>query len=193
MSHYFIEDTRLPHDPRTITYRFADNRYVFTTDAGVFSKDQVDHASDLLIRNLPALQGSLLDLGCGYGCIGIVLAKAYGLVLTQADVNPAAVRLAAANCALNQVVSTTLVSDGFANIPGRFDTITLNPPIHAGKGTIYSLYEDARTHLHDNGVLYVVIHKKHGADSTLSKLSALYRRCEVIYRKKGIFILSCAG
>ena len=72
MSHYFIEDRSLKHDIKKIYYNFANNRFVFTTDAGVFSKDKVD-CNRYSIKNYSPLSGTLLDMGCGYGCIGIVL------------------------------------------------------------------------------------------------------------------------
>ncbi len=101
MSHYFIEDKNLKHELATVAYYFKENKFTFTTDAGLFSKDHIDPATEILLNTIPPLSGSLLDLGCGYGVIGIVLAKTYGLKLTQADVNGAAVALTMKNAKAN--------------------------------------------------------------------------------------------
>ncbi|MGI6166824.1 MAG: class I SAM-dependent methyltransferase [Eubacteriales bacterium] len=191
MSHYFIEDKSLPHRPRYVTYRFAGIDFVFETDSGIFSKDHIDPASDILIRALPPLSDSLLDLGCGYGCIGIVLAKAYSLKLTQSDINEAALRLARKNCEAAGVESVIIKSDCFENIPGSFDTITLNPPIHAGKAVVFRMFEESAEHLSEGGRLFVVTMKQHGAGSSQKKLFEVFGNCETIYKKKGYFVFCC--
>ena len=163
--------------------------YVFTADTGVFSARKMDTGTDILLRNIPALKGSLLDMGCGCGCIGIVLAKAYGLDLTQADINPRAVRLTIENAAKNGVVSRVVQSDLFSKIQEDFDTVVINPPIHAGKNVIFSMYEGSYKHLKPGGKLYIVILKKHGAESSIKHLAKTFGNCQVLYKKKGCYIL----
>lgn len=192
MSHYFIEDNSLKHDIKKIDYHFADNKYVFTTDSGLFSKDHVDHATDILLRTIPTLSGSLLDMGCGYGCIGIVLAKTYSLQLTQVDVNQLAVNMTKRNCLDNGVTSVVMKSYCFENVVGTFDTIVINPPIHAGKATTYKMYEDSFLHLNTAGKLYIVTLKKHGAESTYDKLKNTFGNCETLYKKKGYYVFCCS-
>jgi len=191
MSHYFIEDKNLKHDISTVDYYFKDKKFVFTTDAGLFSKGHIDPATEILLNALPPLSGSLLDLGCGYGVIGIVLAKTYGLKLTQADVNGAAIDLTIQNAKANGVTSEAVTSDCFDSIQGSFDTITLNPPIHAGKAVTYRMYEESIARLKTGGEFYVVTFKKHGAESTEVKLKSVYGNCETIYKKKGVYVFVC--
>lgn len=191
MSHYFIEDKNLKHDTLTVDYYFKDKKFTFTTDAGLFSRDHIDPATEILLNALPPLSGSLLDLGCGYGVIGIALTKTYGLKLTQADVNGAAVELTIKNAEANGVTSEAVTSDCFDNISGAFDTITLNPPIHAGKAVTYRMYEESINHLNCGGRFYVVTFKKHGAESTEVKLKSVYDNCETIYKKKGVYVFVC--
>jgi 16S rRNA (guanine1207-N2)-methyltransferase len=193
MSHYFIEDKTLRPDIEEFTYYYKALRFRFVTDSGVFSKGRVDAATDLLLSSLPPLKGTLLDLGCGYGCIGIVLARAYGLDVTQSDINPTAIRLTEQNCRINGVTTRILLSDCYENIPERFDTIAINPPIHAGKDVTYKMYAEAPAHLNKGGRLYVVILKKHGAESTIRKLTEVFGNCDLIYKKKGYYVLSCAS
>ncbi|MDR1590277.1 MAG: methyltransferase [Oscillospiraceae bacterium] len=191
MGHYFTDDDSLKKEINKLTYHFAGVDYSFMTGAGVFSKNRVDPASEILIKTVPALSGSLLDMGCGYGCIGIVLAKTYALRLTLADVNPRAARFAALNSEANGVVSDVVVSNRFDAVTGRFDTIVINPPIHAGKAATYGMYEDSLPRLGEGGRLFVVTLKKHGAESTRDKLADVFGNCATLYRKKGCFVFCC--
>ncbi len=191
MSHYFIEDDTLKDDIKKIVYHFADNKFEFTTNSGLFSKDHIDPATDILLNTIPPLSGSLLDMGCGYGCIGITLAKTYSLQLTQADVNQLAVDITKNNCLDNDVNSTVIKSNCFDSVSGSFDTITINPPIHAGKSITYKMYEDSLLHLNNGGKLYIVTLKKHGAESTFAKLKSLFGNCETLYKKKGYYVFCC--
>jgi len=191
MEHYFKENEKIKHEIKTIEYYFFNRVYKFTTDAGIFSHEHIDPATDILLRTIPSLSGSLLDMGCGYGCIGIVLEGAYNLTLTQADINLAAVNLTKQNCKDNDIESNVIISDGFENIFDSFDTIVINPPIHAGKNVTYSMYECSFEHLNDGGSLYIVTLKKHGAESTEKKLLEIFGNCETIYKKKGYFVFKC--
>lgn len=191
MSHYFIPDDNLQANIKKITYLYKNINFTFTTNSGLFSKDHVDEATSLLINNIPPLTGSLLDMGCGYGCIGIILGKTYSLDVTQCDVNPHAINLTKLNCRENDFESDAIISDCFENITDKFDTITLNPPIHAGKAVTYKMYEQSIDHLNDNGYLYVVTLKKHGAESTIKKLTEIFGNCDIVYKKKGYYVLKC--
>lgn len=196
MSHYFIDDNTLNREIRYIDYVFAsgNTRFKFAVTDGVFSKNHVDYATDILLNAISEIpkNGSILDMGCGYGVIGIVLAKTYLLKLTQTDINRAAVDLTRRNCKYNNVNSEVFISDCFENITGKFDCIVINPPIHAGKSVTYRMYEDSVKYLYDGGKLYVVTFKKHGGESTLAKLKDVYGgHVNVIYKKKGIFVFEC--
>lgn len=191
MSHYFEYDDNLGHDKRKIECSYGGVDFSFTTDIGVFSREHMDPATDILLRTIPPLSGSLLDLGCGWGCIGIILAKLYSLKLTQSDINPRALELTRQNCGANGVRSEVVCSDCFDNIPGSFDAITLNPPIHAGKSVTYRMFEEAAGHIVAGGRLFVVTLKKHGAESTEKKLREVFGGCETLYRKKGYYVFSC--
>ncbi|MFI3206808.1 MAG: methyltransferase [Clostridia bacterium] len=191
MSHYFIQDETLQSQKKEITYYYYSHKLDFTTDVGVFSKDHVDPATDILLRNIPPIKGSLLDLGCGYGVIGISLFKQFGIELTQSDVNQTALDLTKENCEKNGVNSKIIKSYCFNEIGESFDTITLNPPIHAGKVVTYQMYEEAFAHLNKGGKLFVVTLKKHGAETTITKLKETFGNCETIYKKKAYYVLSC--
>lgn len=189
MSHYFIDDGNLKEDEKVFYYYFNNIEFRFTSNSGLFSHGHVDPASSLLLKNMPKLTGSLLDLGCGYGPIGIVLGKINPIELTMSDVNKRALEYARRNCVDNGVKADIIHSDGFQNINKIFDHIAINPPIHAGKSVLFEMYEKSYEHLSPDGRLYIVIQKKHGAPSTVKKLQEIYGNCEAIYKNKGHYVL----
>jgi len=190
MSHYFIENPSLLTDERELELNIFDMKLKFLANNGLFSCDKVDDASITLLKNMPPLQGALLDLGCGYGTLGITLAKKNsGISLTMADINGIALSYAKKNAKLNNAQAEFVLSDSFANISDMFDNIVLNPPIHAGKETMYRMYEESAKHLTRSGSLFIVIQKKHGAESTIVKLKEIFDKVEILYKKKGCFVI----
>ena len=201
--HYYTAQPESKSQPTAITYTVNGVTLQITADRGVFSKKQVDFGTDLLIRTLPPLAGRVLDLGCGYGVVGIALARlnpAAEVVLC--DINERAAALSRENLRRNlQFVGKdgsvdfpaakyqVVQSDGFARIEGSFQAIALNPPIRAGKATVYRLYHDAFKHLYENGSLYIVIQKKQGMESSQAELTRIFGNCECLARKSGYHIL----
>lgn len=191
MEHYYSQNPNTPHDVGEIDYRIGGRLLRFYTDSGVFSKKRVDFGSSLLIESVPRVSGNLLDIGCGYGVIGISLAVLNpDLRVTMIDINERAVELANRNIHLNNANNASaLQSDGFANISGKFDAIVTNPPIRAGKKVIYPIFEDSINYLNDGGSIYIVIQKKQGANSAAAKLEAVYGNYEVINKDAGYWII----
>lgn len=192
MSHYFINDKTLEDDKIYFNYTLNNLTYNFVSNSGVFSHGHVDYATNILLSNMPEIKGSLLDLGCGYGVIGIVLKKQNNLEkVTMADINARALDCAKENCKINHVDAEIIESDCFSNITGTFDNIVINPPIHAGKSILFKMYEESFEHLNAQGKLFIVIQKKHGAESTMDKLQTIFNNCTPIYKKKGFYVLCC--
>ena len=191
--HYFTSNPQSAHDERAIQVELAGVRADFCTDAGVFSRDGLDFGSRLLIETVhPLLHGRVLDMGCGWGAIGVLLAKLCpGVQITMADINERAVALAARNARQNGAIAETLVSDGYENIAPAFDAIVTNPPIRAGKQTVYRILDGAKTRLAPGGRLFLVIRKEQGAPSAQTHLQGVYGRVELLARKKGYWILAC--
>lgn len=190
MNHYFKSNNHLQHKDIEIKYAYKSNVFNFISDIGVFSKDNIDYGTDILLKYIPELRGSLLDIGCGYGCIGIILGKTYGIDVTLSDINSRAVELAKKNAEINGVKAEIIQSDGFEKISGSFDTIILNPPIHAGKLVVYDIYQNAYKYLNKNGAFYIIIQKKHGALSHKQKLEEIFgiENCLALYSKKGFYV-----
>jgi len=188
---YFNENPAALTRERVLPLSIFGMDFSFLANNGLFSCDRIDSASILLMENIPTLSGKMLDLGCGYGPIGIVLAKRDPVDVTMSDINRIALEYAEKNAGRNGVRAQFVHSDGFEALPFIYDNIVLNPPIHAGKDVMYRLYEGASQHLSPGGALYIVIQKKHGAESTIDTLGEIFRECRILYKKKGLYVLQC--
>ncbi|HLR65885.1 class I SAM-dependent methyltransferase [Virgibacillus alimentarius] len=192
--HYFSHKPQSKSSPKTWTYQLKEKEYTFTSDVGVFSKNEVDFGTRLLIEQFkpPAIEGDFLDLGCGYGPIGIVLAdNNRNRNVVMSDVNERAIMLAVQNANQNNISNAEFVqSDRFTNLRQRsFGAVITNPPIRAGKKIVHKMFEDSKCALCKNGDLWVVIQKKQGAPSAMDKMEEIFGNVEVVARKKGYFIL----
>jgi len=194
MSHYFSkENDNLKTFEKDIFIQVNDKKFSFTTDHGVFSKAGMDFGSRLLIEsvlNMPSK--SFLDLGTGYGPLGIIY-KTFNResLVSLTDINERAVKLAKKNAKKNKVDVDVILSDGFAEITSNFDLIISNPPIRAGKEIIYRFFEDAYQHLNPNGYFIFVINRKHGAPSAIKKCETIYQTVEIINKKSGYHVIKC--
>jgi 16S rRNA (guanine1207-N2)-methyltransferase len=193
MSHYFQDDPNLVSNIKEITFEINGITMKLLTDNGVFSKNNVDEGSYAFLKVLLPLDlgNRILDLGCGYGTIGLTLAKAHEEArITLADVNPRAVALCERNAGLLNLSPrvTILQSDIYEKIEGPYDSIVVNPPIRAGKKVTYRMYEEAKQYLIDGGSLYIVIRKAQGADSASKYIESIFGNVELLDRHKGYHI-----
>lgn len=192
--HYFTETPESPHKPMRFQTEYRGHTLTFQTDSGVFSRTEIDKGSRTLLDAIPdAIAGDVLDMGCGYGALGVCLKKHNpDCRLTMADINERAVRLAADNAAQNSVDAETIQTNGFAALNGRkFDLIVTNPPIRAGKPVIYGMFADAAHALKAHGALTLVIRKQQGAPSAAAYLQTLFQTVEVLCKKGGYWVLRC--
>lgn len=191
---YFENNKDLISEPKEITYYYRGKTINLTSDNGVFSKDSVDFGSSLMLKSITEFdKKTILDVGCGYGVIGITLAIFNPeATVTMVDVNLRALELSKSN-ALKNGVNNVVIKESFAyqNIDGKFDMIVTNPPIRAGKAVVHEILEGSFEHLNNDGVLYVVIQKKQGAESAVKKLKTLYTVVDKITQDKGYWILKC--
>lgn len=194
MAHYFTNDN-LDSNIQKLNVNIFDTNFIFYTDNGVFSKDRLDFGTRTFLENLPIdeMQNStILDVGCGYGPIGIILSKFTSSKITMIDVNRRALHLAERNIKENGVKNIqVLESDCYQQLENqKFNYILTNPPIHAGKEKVYEIVMNARYHLLENGSLYIVIRKDQGAKSMMKDLSKYYA-VNLVAKNKGFFIISC--
>lgn len=192
--HYYSRTQNVESDPQFWDYTLKNTRFRFKTDNGVFSKNEVDFGSRLLIETfeMPDTDGDILDVGCGYGPIGLTVAKNWPeRQIYMVDVNLRAVGLAKDNSELNGITNIKVYeSDRLKAVKGmKFAAILTNPPIRAGKNIVHDIYEQSFDCLLPGGELWVVIQKKQGAPSTMDKLSLLFDEVETVIKKKGYYII----
>ena len=191
--HYYTQQPGSAHDEWEISVRILGNELQFTTDAGTFSRDGLDRGTRVLLEALPELRGRVLDLGCGWGAVGVALAAAYPeLDVVMTDINRRAAQLARRNLERNGVRAQVLEGDGFEAVAGVFDAIVTNPPIRAGKAVIYGLFDGASRRLAPGGTLYVVIRKQQGAPSAVKHLQTRFADVQIIDRSGGFWVLRAA-
>lgn len=193
MSQYFENDPLVASNKRTISYEISGQNITLLTDNGVFSKKHLDEGTLAFLRVLVPLRlsGEILDLGCGYGPIGLTIAlTSSDARLTLADINTRALALAMDNAhmlGLSQRV-TCLESNIYENIQGPFDFILINPPIRAGKKVTYRMYEGALDKLKNGGSLLIVIRKNQGAPSASRYIESLFGNITLLKKDKGYYV-----
>lgn len=193
MEHYFTNNEALKSELRTITYKYKEHVFHFNSDNGVFSKDKIDYGSRLLVETFLEVNEEkverLLDVGCGYGFMGIVISKILNCSATLIDVNKRAVHLTKMNIKENNVNAESFVSDVYENVTKKYDLIVTNPPIRAGKEIVLKILNDAKKYLSDTGTLWFVIRKKQGAKSTIKELENSYIT-NINKKDKGFYIIN---
>ena len=200
MAHYYEENPQGESDRREIQVRLHGMDFFFTTDSEVFSKKFLDFGSRTLletaIEDLTAAsrkKGKLLDLGCGYGPIGIIMKRVFpSMEVTMVDINQRALSLARENAERNNVKFIEIgQSDGCGSVEGLFDVVLTNPPVRAGKQTVFAFYDGAYDHMSEGARLYVVLQKKQGAPSSEKYLLEKFGNCEILARESGYWIMRC--
>ena len=192
MNHYYTDNKDLDSNRKEFEYYFDNEVFRFTTDNGVFSKKSVDYGSYILVKSIykKDLGSTLLDLGSGYGPIGIILKRFHPeLDVEMVDVNSRAVELCQLNSSNNSTDIKVHLCDDISKLDNKFDTIVLNPPIRAGKAVIYSLYEKSKEMLNEDGHFYIVIRKAQGAQSSIKKLETLFNTVRTIERDSGYLVI----
>ena len=187
---YYEENPDSAHDIHELKVTLLGQHFSFLTDSGVFSKKMIDYGSQVLLNAVSFEAGkTLLDLGCGYGPLGIALAKVQGVKPTMVDVNNRALDLARKNAGKNGISATIFQSNVYEQVEGIFDYIITNPPIRAGKQIVHEMIGESITHLNSGGSLTLVIQKKQGAPSAKAKMEDVFGNATILKRDKGYYIL----
>ncbi|WJH36404.1 class I SAM-dependent methyltransferase [Paenibacillus sp. CC-CFT747] len=187
--HYYTSKPSVKSETRLIEDKLRGRKFTFATDAGVFSKGGIDFGSRLLIETMEmGIDDKVLDIGCGYGPIGLSAAtlSSKGQVV-MLDINERAVELARENAKRNSLSNVRVVQSNILEAVAQetFDCILTNPPIRTGKETVHRIFEEAYHHLNPGGSLWVVIQKKQGSPSAYAKLESLFGECEEVTKDKG--------
>lgn len=194
MGQYFTNDENLRSEYRNVVYNYENYSFNFTSDLGVFSKDRVDYASKLLIESYfecGQKNKKILDVGCGYGLIGITTSIIMESNVDMIDVNKRAIHLSNINIKNIKANAKAFESNIYENVNDNYDVIITNPPIRAGKDVYMTILTDAYKHLNSKGELWFVINKDQGAKSTLKVMKNVYDEVNVIKKSKGFFVILC--
>ena len=192
MGQYF-DNENLKSNITKYKTRIFDNEFSFYTDNGVFSKEKLDFGTRSLLESLPIneLHGEILEVGCGYGVVPIILSKVIHANFDGVDINRRALHLAEMNKKENKCDNITFFeSNCYESVNKKYDFIITNPPIRAGKEVVYKILMGAKDYLKENGALYIVINKDQGAKSALKDLNNIYN-AELINKNKGFWIIKC--
>ena len=190
--HYYTRVPQSESKPVGCEYSYRGIALSFQTDAGVFSRGEVDTGTRLLLEALPEeMHGEILDLGCGWGVIGISVARKWpDAKVTMADINQRALALSRENAKRNRAEVVCAESDGMAAFEGKqFDAVITNPPIRAGKQVIYKMFADAAKCLKPGGALYLVIRKQQGAESCMKYLETVFAEVEKVSKSGGFWVI----
>lgn len=192
MAHYFENDENLKSKEQQILVNICDIPFQFMTDYGVFSKKGLDFGTRSLLETIDVskIQGKVLDFGCGYGPIGIYIAKTTNSEVHMIDINRRVLGLARKNVSLNHVNVNIYESNIYENVKEKFDFIISNPPIRVGKEILYKILFQAKDYLNINGELWIVINKDQGAKSVAKDLEKEYF-VDIVNKKKGFYIIKC--
>ncbi len=198
--HYFNEFSNSNVKFHTVSVSLRKHLYIFKTITGIFSFKKLDLGTMVLIENmiLPKNPGILLDLGCGYGAIGIILAHESpesSVYLT--DINRRALWCAKQNIQINlsSLKNKMHVLYGnyfepFKNKEIKFEGIYMNPPLRLGRKAFIKLFEEIPIYLRKNCTFQFVIRKKMGSEYIYNYLIETFTKehIEIICKRSGYWV-----
>lgn len=191
--HYFTNQPNSKTDKKVFSFTLRGNDLKFQSDSGVFSRNEVDFGTRVLINEFtfPEIEGNILDVGCGYGPIGLSIAKDdSNRTVEMVDVNLRAIELAKENAIVNKIENVKIYESSiYENVTGEYAAILTNPPIRAGKSVVHEILKESHDRLLPGGELWVVIQKKQGAPSALELLKGIFDEVEVVKKDKGYYII----
>ena len=192
LEHYFTNNENLKSEINKLSYSYDNYVFSFLSDNGVFSKAKIDYGSRFLLEtylnNYTNKPSNFLDVGCGYGFIGISLSKILDVKGTMIDVNKRAVHLTKRNIDENKVDCEALVSNTYEEVTGKYDLIITNPPIRAGKKVLIDILDGSKDYLTKDGECWFVMRKDHGVKTMIKTLESDFE-CKIIDKNKGFYIV----
>lgn len=193
-NHYFSKKPTTKPRYGLIQVHLRERFFEFLTASGVFSKKRIDLGTKLLIESMVLPDsGKVLDLGCGYGAVGIVAADLHpNLYVFMVDVNERAVRLARENAKKNRV-DNVVFRCGYlyeSVIDVQFDVILSNPPMSAGLKVVLPIIQRAPLHLATGGSFQMVVRSKIGGKRLFRVMEETFGNAHVLAIESGYRVLS---
>lgn len=192
LEHYFTNNENLKSEIREIRFSFDAHNFIFKSDNGVFSKNKIDYASLFLVKTFLNYNKkdvkSILDIGCGYGFIGITLSKVLNTHVDMSDVNRRALHLCKMNIEENNVDADCFESNIYENVMNNYDLIITNPPVRAGKDVLLAILKGGLAKLNKDGELWFVISKDQGAKSVKKEIEKV-ATCQLVAKSKGFWVI----
>ncbi|MCX8131364.1 MAG: methyltransferase [Clostridia bacterium] len=187
--HYYTINPTSEIKEKSYSYTIKDKTLSFVAVSGVFSFDlRVDKASELLIKNFTPSASSILDMGCGYGPIGLFIKSIFpDQRVYMTDINNRAIEYAKLNAKNNRLEVNICQSDLFSNLTNKkFDDIVSNPPIAAGKKLLTGFINDSKNYLNPNGSLWLVAFHNKGGSTLKEIMNKAFGNVEDIEKSGGI-------
>lgn len=183
--HYYTAKPTSKLRTHTFTTTLRGQEFTFTTSSGVFSPKKIDLGTRMLIEHARVQPGQkLLDLGCGYGAVGIAFAKIADV--TMIDINERATKLARENVKQNSVDATVKTGNMYDPVKDeRFDVILLNPPQTAGRKVCNEMITKAKEQLTPGGTLQVVARHQKGGKQFQQHMQTVFGNAETIKKQSG--------
>ncbi len=190
MEHYFSENPKSSFIKEKFNVEILDETIIINSGSGLFSIKELDFGTEQLIKYAKINEDAkVLDLGCGYGIVGIFVKKHYpNTNVTLCDINDRAVKISKQNCDENDAVCTVIKSDIFSNPElnsQKFDTILTNPPFSAGKKICIQIIEESFEHLNIDGSLQLVAPHNKGGESLKKVMQEIFGNVEELCKKRG--------
>ncbi len=190
--HYFDAQPEVASRPRVVRLHLDEIDLELQADRGVFGSKGVDLGTLTLLREAPAppAKGEILDLGCGYGPIALVLARRSPDARVWAvDINERALELTRLNAAAAQLNNVAVSKPDDMPADTRFDALYSNPPVRVGKAPLHELLMTWLPRLRPGAPAYLVIQRNLGSDSLARWLEGQGFQVARLKSKKGYRIV----
>lgn len=187
--HYYTEKPTSEIREKVFTETCRNKTLELVSVSGVFAfENHIDKASRLLIENFKPHGNRVLDIGCGYGAIGLFIKVIYPqLIVTLTDINERAVLYARKNAERNNLWVNIVKGNLYEAVGDSiFSDIVTNPPITAGKKVVTQLIQEAGQHLEHNGALWLVAYHNKGGSTYKKIMEETFGNVEDVEKQGGI-------
>lgn len=178
--HYFSANPGTEQKLRKVSFTVLDQEFEMQASSGTFSSSRLDPGTKVLLDQLSEVNGTVLDLGCGWGPISIAIGKLFPSTKVYAlDVNQRSLEQTSENAKRFGLANVTPVTEREIPEGLEFDEIWSNPPIRVGKEVLHGLLKTWLPRLRPGGKAMLVVQKQLGADSLMKWIASEFPELEV--------------